>query len=60
MVEWPGHGEPRARWCSGGDGGYGEAERHFTLGQEVVLVAQGGGGDGRAVVAKMIQPVELH
>ena len=46
------HGEPRARQRSGGDGGYGKAERHLTLGREVVLVAQGGGGDGRAAMAE--------
>ena len=40
--------------------GYGEAEHRFTLGQEVVLVARGGGGDGGAAMAEMNRPVELH
>ena len=59
MVEQPGHGEPRARRRFDGDGGYGEAERRFTLGREVVFMARGGGGDGRAAVAEMNRSVEL-
>jgi len=55
-VDRSGHGEPRAQLCSGGDG---EAECFFTLGQEVVLVARGGGGDGGVAVAKMNRSVEL-
>ena len=60
MVEWLGHGEPRARQRSDGDGGYDEAERCFTLGREVVLVARGGGGDGGAAMAETNQLVELR
>ena len=59
-MEWPGHCEKRARRRSGGDGCYGEAECRFTLGQEVVLVARGGGGDDGAAMAEMNRPVELH
>ena len=59
-MERLGHGEPRARWPSGGDNGYGKAECRFTLGREVVLLAQGGGGDGGAPVAETNQPVELR